>query len=218
MTYKQLDIIANEYGNSFYILDSELFETNYYDMLNAFRTYYPNTYIAYSYKTNYIPKLCNIIQSNGGYAEVVSEMELWLALQMKVNPKDIYYNGPYKKKEYIEKFMLMKGNVNLDSTYEIEIVSEIAKRNKNKSFEVGIRCNMDIGQKEPSRFGFDVQSGAFFKAIHILNESPNVYVTGLHCHLPFRSLDSFKDRFGVLRDILVQLWYIRIVILYIIRH
>lgn len=205
MTHGQLNRIANEYGDSFYILDSKLFEQNYYDMLTAFRAYYPDTHIAYSYKTNYTPKLCKIIQSNGGYAEVVSEMELWLTLQMKVNPQNIYYNGPYKKKDYIEKFILMEGNINLDSIYEVDIISEIARKNVNKKFEVGIRCNMDIGQKEPSRFGFDVQSGAFFEAIHTLNGLSNVHVTGLHCHLPFRSLDSFKDRFQVLSCILNQM-------------
>lgn len=200
--YKLLDKISCEYGNSFYILDSKHFEKNYHDMLSAFRQYYSDTYIAYSYKTNYIPKLCEIIKNNNGFAEIVSEMEGWLAYKVGVAPEDIYYNGPYKKREYVEKCMFDGVHINLDSAYEIDIVSEVAKRNMNREFEVGIRCNMDIGQDEPSRFGFDIESGEFFKAVLKLNELQNLKVRGLHCHLPFRSLESFRKRIQVLQEIL----------------
>lgn len=203
-TYEQLEAVSEEYGDSFYILDSKLFEQNYVDMLSAFRAYYPNTHIAYSYKTNYTPKLCRIIQEKGGYAEVVSEMEWQLALKVGVKPSDIYYNGPYKKKAYIEKCILSGVHINLDAMYEVEIISKIAGKNKDKKFEVGLRCNVDIGQEEPSRFGFDTQSGELAKVIQKLNALGNVKVTGLHCHLPFRSLDSFKKRMQALRIILEQ--------------
>lgn len=203
-SYEHLKAVADEYGDAFYILDSRLFEQNYDDMISAFRAYYPDTHIAYSYKTNYTPKLCRIIQEKGGYAEVVSEMEWMLALKEGVKPPDIYYNGPYKKKEYIEKCLLTGVHLNLDSAYEIEIISEIAHKNPNKAFEVGIRCNVDIGQDEPSRFGFDIESGELFEAVKKLNALPNVKVLGLHCHLPFRSLDSFKDRMRVLGKILAE--------------
>lgn len=80
-TREWLEQIVDEYGDSFYLLNSKKFETNYHDMLSAFRKYYSDTYIAYSYKTNYIPKLCKIIDNNSGYAEVVSEMESGLQIE-----------------------------------------------------------------------------------------------------------------------------------------
>lgn len=203
-SYEQLKVAADEYGDAFYIVDSSLFEKNYQDMLSSFRSVYPNTHIAYSYKTNYMPKLCSIIQKKGGYAEVVSEMEWMLAVKLGVRPSDIYYNGPYKKKRYMEECLLTGVHINLDSEYEIEIVTEIAGKNTDKVFEVGVRCNMDIGQGEPSRFGFDVKSGTLARAVDRLNALSNVSVTGMHCHLPFRSLDSFKDRARVLIEILEQ--------------
>ncbi len=203
-SYKQLKAAADEHGDAFYILDSRLFEQNYDDMLSAFCSYYPNTHIAYSYKTNYMPKLCRIIQEKGGYAEVVSELEWQLAVKTGVKPSDIYYNGPYKKKEYIEKCLLSGVHINLDSMYEVEIVAEIAKRNRDRKLEAGIRCNVDIGQDEPSRFGFYTQSGELVGIVRKLNDLGNVKVTGLHCHLPFRSLDSFKERVRIMYTILEQ--------------
>ncbi|MCM1103245.1 MAG: hypothetical protein NC409_03980 [Clostridium sp.] len=109
INYERLDRISREYGDSFYLLDSSLYESNYREMLEAFQKYYPDTHIAYSYKTNYTPKLCKMIDQLGGYAEVVSEMELGLALNLGVDLHHIYYNGPYKKQSVIEQFMLGGG-------------------------------------------------------------------------------------------------------------
>ena len=49
------DIIAPlraEYGEAFYLLDSEQFQKNFVELRDAFRKVYPNFNIAYSYKTN----------------------------------------------------------------------------------------------------------------------------------------------------------------------
>ena len=73
------DIIAPlrvEYGEAFYLLDSEQFHENFKELRDLFRKVYPNFNIAYSYKTNYTPKFCRLVYEMGGYAEVVSEMEL----------------------------------------------------------------------------------------------------------------------------------------------
>lgn len=200
LNYARLDQISREYGDSFYLLNSSLYEDNYCKMLDAFQKYYPNTHIAYSYKTNYIPKLCRIIQRLGGYAEVVSEMEMELALSLGVESVNIYYNGPYKKENYIEKLMLGEGYLNIDADYEIAIVSKIAERHRDREFVVGVRYNMDIGQDVPSRFGIPKED--LKCAIERLNRIPNLRVTGLHCHLPFRSPDSFQARMKDLKELL----------------
>lgn len=204
LSYSILQDIANQHGNAFYLLDSQLFEANYKEMLACFRKYYPNTHIAYSYKTNYTPKLCQVINRNGGYAEVVSEMEMWLAMKLGVNPCNIYYNGPYKKECDIKKLMLLGGHINCDSQYEIAIIEAIAKQNTNIDFSVGIRCNLNIGQDEVSRFGFDTETEDFVDAIKKINSISNVRVTGLHIHLPYRTLDSFDKRMISLQRILVK--------------
>lgn len=121
-------------------------------------------------------------------------MELWLARDIGVDPSKIYYNGPYKKPEYVEEALLSGVHVNLDAEYEIEIVRKIAEKYPEHLFEVGLRCNIDIGQEEPSRFGFDVASGALQKAMEDVGRIGNAKVTGLHCHIPFRTLESYRKR------------------------
>lgn len=194
VTYKLLDKIAKRFGESFYLIDSKKIRENYEKMISAFWAIYKDTIIAYSYKTNYIPGICRLINGLGGAAEVVSEMELWLAQNIGVDSSKIYYNGPYKKPEYIEKAMLSGVHINLDAEYEVEVVHNIAKKYPERWFEVGLRCNIDIGQEEPSRFGFDVASGALQKAMEDVRKIRNVKVTGLHCHIPFRTLESYRKR------------------------
>ena len=83
---KSISTLRNEYGDAFYLLDSERFKENYLELREAFSAIYSNFNIAYSYKTNYTPKLCKIVNELGGYAEVVSEMEAELAIKCGVQP------------------------------------------------------------------------------------------------------------------------------------
>lgn len=202
LNFETLSNLSIKYGDSFYLLDSKVFDCNYKELLTAFTSIYSDTRIAYSYKTNYTPKLCKIINTLGGAAEIVSEMEMWLAQHIGVAGNNIYYNGPYKKPQFIEELLMHGGHINLDADYEIEILREIANKYPQKEFCVGVRCNVDIGQEVPSRFGFDVSSGALEGAVDCLNSINNVRVNGLHCHIPYRTLDSYVKRMEALNGIL----------------
>lgn len=202
LDYEKIKKIADKYGDSFYLFDSTELSNNYCELLRSFKKIYPKTEIAYSYKTNYTPRICRIVNSLGGSAEIVSEMELWLALHVGVGGSKIYYNGPYKKEKYIEELMLKGGHVNVDAEYEIELIEKIAKRHRDTSFSVGVRCNIDIGQDIPSRFGFDVSSGELEEAVKKINSIANIHVNGLHCHIPYRDPKTYVSRMTALSDIL----------------
>ena len=63
---EKLRALSERYGDAFYLLDSKQFEDNYQRLKRAFTKIYPHFNIAYSYKTNYIPKLCKIVDRCGG--------------------------------------------------------------------------------------------------------------------------------------------------------
>jgi diaminopimelate decarboxylase len=75
----ELKKIKDQFGEAFYLLDSDQFRQNFLELKEAFSSIYPRFNIAYSYKTNYTPALCKIVDELDGYAEVVSEMEMELA-------------------------------------------------------------------------------------------------------------------------------------------
>lgn len=203
-----LNTILSNYGDSFYTLDQDKFISNYNSLLGAFRDYYPNTHIAYSYKTNYIPLLCDRINDLGGYAEVVSEMELWLANKVGVLPEHVYYNGPYKKREVLENALLAGVHINADSFRDLKLLAEIAAKYPEKKFSIGIRCNFDIGDTYISRFGMDATSNEFYEWIAKINVTDNIRIGGFHCHFPNRSLESYKARIREMSKILSKINYI----------
>lgn len=194
MNSEQLKQLTASYGDTFYILDSEQFRTNFSELKKAFESIYDNFNIAYSYKTNYTPKLCKIVNELGGYAEVVSDMEMEIALRIGVEPKKIIWNGPYKNYKKVEELLLAGGTVNLDSAYEIEKLSEICKRYPGRKLNIGIRVNYDVNDGVTSRFGFDVESDDFKKVLKFVNECDNLHLIGVQCHFATRRLDTWKPR------------------------
>lgn len=194
LTTEWLKELKKEYGEAFYILDSEQFRENLIELKSEFSKIYPDFNIAYSYKTNYTPKLCRIVNELGDFAEVVSDMEMEIALRIGVEPNKIIWNGPYKNAKKVEQLLVMGGTVNIDSAYEIDLVADIANRYPNHRLNIGIRCNFDVGDGVVSRFGFDIESDDFKKALTLFETHKNLYMIGLQCHFATRRLDTWRPR------------------------
>ena len=194
MTNAQIKQLTENVGDAFYLLESKQFRQNFEELKNEFTKIYPNFNIAYSYKTNYTPKLCKIVDELGGFAEVVSDMEMEIAFRIGVEPKNIIWNGPFKNAKKVEQLLVMGGTVNMDSAYEIDLIREIAKKYPNHKLNIGIRCNFDVNDDVVSRFGFDVDSEDFKNAISIFNEYNNLHLIGLQCHFATRRLDTWNPR------------------------
>ena len=62
------------------------------------------------YKTNYTPQLCRIVNDEGGYAEIASEMEYYAARKIGVPINKIVYNGPSKSKKSLSKLLKVSNN------------------------------------------------------------------------------------------------------------
>ena len=171
--------LKESFGEAFYLLDSNQFKINFLELKKAFCDIYSNFNIAYSYKTNYTPKLCKIVNELGGYAEVVSEMEMELALCIGVNPEKIIWNGPIKNPEKMEEFLLIGGVINIDSIEEMETIKTVVSKYPDKVFKLGIRCNYDVNDDVISRFGFDVAGEDFKKVLSFVSAEKNVKFVNL---------------------------------------
>ncbi len=194
MDREYLKELTEKFGNAFYLLDSRQFGNNYTELKKAFTDIYPQFNIAYSYKTNYTPALCKIVDVMGGYAEVVSDMEMEIALRIGVKPEKIIWNGPYKNYDKVEELLLLGGTVNLDSIYEEELLRQIAERHPDHKLNVGIRVNFDIDDGNVSRFGFDVDGGDFKRILNFVRDTQNLHLIGVQCHFATRRLDTWRPR------------------------
>ena len=194
LTKEIIGKISEEYGDSFYVLDTEQFKSNFLELQEAFRNKYANTFISYSYKTNYIPRLCKLVDELGGYAEVVSDMESKIALTLGVNPEKIIFNGPYKNPIAVRELLISGATINIDSLFDLEIIKNIAKEKMDQKFSAVIRCNFPVEDNGISRFGFDVTSNDFMAALTMFEEVPNLNLKGFHCHFANRSIASWSSR------------------------
>lgn len=208
LTIETVKALQKEHGDAFYVLDSALFKQNYADMKREFSTLYANFNIAYSYKTNYTPKLCKLVNSMGGYAEVVSEMELELAERIGVRPEKIIWNGPVKSRDVMERFLLSGGTVNLDSMEDLRIVAGIAACHIGQKMNVGIRCNYDVGDGVVSRFGFDVDGGDFEEAMDVIQKSDVLHLKNFQCHFARRQLAYWPARVRGMLALLDRLGFV----------
>jgi diaminopimelate decarboxylase len=192
LTCDEVEKIRAKYGTPFYVFHEQAFHNNYDEIVRAFRSRYDNFILAYSYKTNYIPYLCKIIKSKGGFAEVVSRLEYDLALKVGQEPEKIVFNGPVKHYEDVELALGNHSIVNLDSWDEVDHVEEYAKRNQNNAVKVGLRINIGLSDEsgqshiqerlKVGRFGFDPSDPNLEKAFSRLASIGNVTVNSLHGH------------------------------------
>lgn len=189
-----LDFVATGHGSSFYLLDAPRFQENFTNLTDAFRAHYPQTTIAYSYKTNYVPRYCELVSQLGGFAEVVSSMEMMLALKLGVSASKVFFNGPFKEHEHVLSLLRLGGTVNVDSLEELERIAHSADQHNGEPFRLGIRCNFEVHDGVLSRFGFDTDSQVFLDAVTLIDGHSKLKLAGLHCHFAVRSLDCWKSR------------------------
>ena len=194
-----------EYGEAFYLLDSAQFRKNYAELKAAFNDIYPNWNIAYSYKTNYTPKLCKIVNELGGYSEVVSEMELEIAKRVGCKANRVIWNGPIKNVPIMEQFLLDGGTINIDCIEELEQVKDIHNRHADKLINVGIRCNYDVNDGVVSRFGFDIDGEDFMEAVKFATTTKNVKLINFQCHFAKRQIAYWPARAKGMVDLIDRL-------------
>ena len=197
--------LQTEFGEAFYLLDSAQFRKNFAELKTAFNNIYPNWNIAYSYKTNYTPKLCKIVNELGGYAEVVSEMELEIAKRVGCKMDRVIWNGPIKNVPIMEQFLLDGGTINIDSVEELEQVKDIHNRHADKLIHVGIRCNYDVNDGVVSRFGFDIDRAEFMEAVKFATTTKNVKFINFQCHFAKRQIAYWPARAKGMVDLIDRL-------------
>ncbi len=181
-----------------YITDVSAFRRNITTFRDALQSVYPNSSVAYSYKTNYYDKFLRAAYSEKALAEVVSCQEFQMALEQQVSLRDIVYNGVIPDKEH--KFLVATsgGVVNFDNVAELKDFHEFCKR-ASIHCNVGVRLNFDLGIDYVSRFGVDVNSKS--EMDWLLDESLHPYLTidKLHCHFSkARGLPEFQRRVSIM--------------------
>lgn len=198
-----VETIIKKYSlrEAFYILDSCRLKRNFSDLESEMRRFYPKFKIAYSYKTNYMPRICEIIDELGGWAEIVSDMEYDIATACGVSGERIIFNGPYKKTQAVFSVLNAGGTVNIDNTEELNSILRHRDRIAGTG-KVAVRCNYDVGEAAPSRFGIDIDSRDFTEVCRRIQGSGKLKLAGLHAHFASRGMNVWHKKIKGMLDLL----------------
>ena len=185
---------AKERFSPFFLFDELPFLDNTERFLAAFQSVYPSYRLAYSFKTNYTPYICELVKNKGLYAEVVSDMEYALARKIGFTNQMIIYNGPYKG-PLLEDHLLGGGIVNIDNLNECRRIGAFAASHPDHQFKIGLRLNLDLGAGFISRFGMAEDSEDIRCCVELVKSRQNLQIVGMHCHIKApRDPDSWERR------------------------
>lgn len=189
--YGTLRRLTRRHGSPLYLLDAAELLRRYRLVAESFRRAYPQTVVAYSYKTNYLPALCRLLREAGAWAAVFSELEYRLARELGVPPAGIVCGGGLGAPAYRERAVADGALLNLDSFDDLDAVAATAARLGTRC-RIGVRVNFALaGAAGPrplehgdpvSRFGFSVEDGDAERAVGLVRASPHLRCVGLHCH------------------------------------
>lgn len=199
----ELEQLYRDSEGAFYLLFPDTLKQNYRSFMGGLQKDYPNSILAYSYKTNYTPYICELLHGLGAWAEVVSDMEYAFALKMGISPDKIIVNGPVHTPGFMKQLLENGSVLNIDGWYMLTYLKEICLENPEKQYKTGIRFNFKIADGPDSRFGFQANRESLIGLKTELAGIPNLTVFSLHCHFSTskRSLDSFAGRLDLLIDI-----------------
>lgn len=191
-------IFQNNNGNLFMVnnnIDTPYFEIDEEELLynidsfkNALSNAFDKFILGYSFKTNSLAYICNLMKENECFAEVVSYDEYELALALNFDRNKIIYNGPMKNKKTFLEAIENDAIVNIETEKEIQWLEELSD---DKKYKIGIRINFDIEELCPNesacgdeggRFGFCIHNNSFDEAYRKITSLNHISVSGIHLH------------------------------------
>ena len=185
------------WGSPIYYGEETTLRSNYDSFVNSLRRHYSDSLIAYSYKTNYTPHLCQLLDDWGAWAEVVSGFEMDVALKLGVDSEKILFNGPAKSFDDLVRAIEHRVTIHLDNIEEWEQVKLIETKHK---VSLAIRLNFDLSDGYVSRFGFEADHESTIGVLREIVNDNRFILRGVHIHYSTagRTLDSFELRLSKL--------------------
>jgi diaminopimelate decarboxylase len=176
--------LLERWGSPLHVVHGAALDRNVGDFLHVPAGLPRGAEVYYSYKTNPIPGVLRRMHAAGVGAEVISEHELWMALELGVPPERIVYNGPGKSdaslREAIARDILL---LNVNHREELARVAHHA-RALGKRPRVGVRITVPGGWS--GQFGVPVEGGEALEAYREALAEPSLDVVGVHAHYGMR--------------------------------
>ncbi|GMK46283.1 diaminopimelate decarboxylase [Paenibacillus glycanilyticus] len=195
--------LAKEYGTPLYIVDETLIRQRANEYVSAFKESGLKFQVAYASKAFSVMAMCAIADQEGLSLDVVSDGELYTALQAGFPAARIHFHGNNKTPDEIN--MALDANIGcfvVDNFVELHLLNALAA-DKGKKVKILFRITPGVeahtheyistGQ-EDSKFGFDLGNGAAKQAIQEALQLSNLEILGVHSHIGSQifEVDGFR--------------------------
>jgi len=194
-----LNEILKTYTTPVIIFLENRVRNNINTFLKVFKSVFDNFQCFYSFKANFLPEICNIVQSEGLGAELIGLPELKLALKLNFPPDKIIVGGPYLPQELIEKCVQEKiKEIVVYNMNDLVRINSIAKNSQTVQ-DICLRINT---QKYGSKLGILLNQSNVLKLKKIINECENLKITTLlsHYSTQMNNFELFKKNINILLD------------------
>lgn len=175
--------LVAQYGSPLMLFSERVLREKYRELRDQVAARIPRFTLAWSYKTNYLGAVCRVLHQEGAWAEVVSGLELQMALRLGMPGPQILFNGPAKSDADLELAFTTGALVHFDHLDEIALAEKVAER-LQLTPQVGLRINMtDLPVPAWDRFGFNLENGSAMEAARRILRRGRFSLTTLHTHV-----------------------------------
>ncbi|MFB6362565.1 diaminopimelate decarboxylase [Paenibacillus elgii] len=184
--------LAERYGTPLYVMDEQLIRQRCREFVQAFRATGLRFQVAYASKAFCVMAMCRIVEEEGMSLDVVSDGELYTALEAGFPAERIHFHGNNKTPQELEMAVNAKiGCFVVDNFVELHMLNAIAGEKRQKvnvllRITPGVDAHtheyISTGQTD-SKFGFDLANGAAEQAVKEASELPNIELLGVHSHI-----------------------------------
>lgn len=184
--------MKEQFGTPLYVVDEQLVRERCREYMEAFRASGLGFQVAYASKAFCVMAMCALAAEEGLSLDVVSDGELFTALQAGFPAERIHFHGNNKTLEEIE--MALDAEIGcfvVDNFNELHLLQAVAA-DKNRKVNILLRVTPGVeahtheyistGQTD-SKFGFDIGNGTAFEAIELASKQPNLVLLGVHSHI-----------------------------------
>jgi len=181
--------LVEKFGSPLFVFSEQKIREKARHLREAFNSRYSKTVFAWSYKTNYLNAICQILHQEGWTAEVVSDFEYYKARKHGIEGKNIVLNGPSKSREILKLAISEGALIQIDNWDEVGLIEELSESMQSPA-NVGIRIWLDAGIGSTwSKFGFSLENGEAGRVADRLVANPNLKLHTLHTHIGTYILD-----------------------------
>ena len=195
MTFGNADCVelAKQYGTPLYVFDEVHIRKNCREFKASIDEFYGGNGMAmFASKAFSCKEMYRIVASEGLGCDVVSGGELYTALSVGFNPKNIMFHSNNKTPDELEYALISGvGRIIVDNATELETIEKIAKKLNIKAnvllrIKPGVDCHthdyIRTGQID-SKFGFALENGEAMEIALKTTKCENINLCGFDCHI-----------------------------------